>query len=72
MPAATVLFAAASGLGALLVFQVQLVLGKRLLPWFGGTSALWTTCLLFFQSALLAGYAWAHLLADRVLSAAAA
>jgi hypothetical protein len=65
MPAATVLFAAASGLGALLVFQVQLVLGKRLLPWFGGTSALWTTCLLFFQSALLAGYAWAHLLADR-------
>ena len=44
-----------SGLGALLLFQVQLVLGKQLLPWFGGTSAVWTTCLLFFQAALLAG-----------------
>jgi len=63
--ATTALFAAAAGLGALLLFQVQLATGKRLLPWFGGTSALWTTCLLFFQSALLAGYAWAHLLADR-------
>ena len=42
------------------------MLGKRLLPWFGGTSAVWTTCLLFFQAALLAGYAWAHLLADRL------
>jgi hypothetical protein len=61
----TALFAAAAGLGAMLLFQVQLVLGKRLLPWFGGTSALWTTCLLFFQSALLAGYGWAHLLAGR-------
>jgi spermidine synthase len=59
-------FAAAAGLGALLLFQVQLLLGKRFLPWFGGTSALWTTCLLFFQAALLAGYAWAHLLADRL------
>ena len=63
--AATALFAAATGIAAALVFQVQLVAGKRLLPWFGGTSALWTTCLLFFQSALVAGYAWAHLLADR-------
>jgi hypothetical protein len=59
-------FAAVVGLGALLLFQVQLVLGKRILPWYGGTSAVWTTCLLFFQAALLAGYAWAHLVAGRL------
>jgi spermidine synthase len=59
-------FAWVAGLGALLLFQVQLVLGKQLLPWFGGASAVWTTCLLFFQAALLAGYAWAHFLADRL------
>jgi spermidine synthase len=59
-------FAATAALGALLLFQVQLLLGKRLLPWYGGTSAVWTTCLLFFQVALLAGYAWAHLLVGRL------
>jgi len=59
-------FAWVVGLGALLLFQVQLVLGRQLLPWFGGASAVWTTCLLFFQAALLAGYAWAHFLADRL------
>ena len=37
------------------------MLGKRLLPWFGGTSALWTTCQLFFQLALLLGYAFLFL-----------
>ncbi len=57
------MFAGTVGVAALLLFQVQLVLGKRLLPWYGGTSAAWTTCLLFFQTALLAGYAWAHALA---------
>ena len=60
------MFAGTVGLAALLLFQVQLVLGKRLLPWYGGTSAAWTTCLLFYQAALLAGYAWAHLLAGRL------
>jgi hypothetical protein len=59
-------FAWVVGLGALLLFQVQLVLGKQLLPWFGGAPSVWTTCLLFFQAALLAGYAWAHGLADRL------
>jgi SAM-dependent methyltransferase len=58
-------FAWVAFLGALLLFQVQLVLGKQLLPWFGGTSAVWTTCLLFFQAALLAGYLWAHVLVAR-------
>jgi hypothetical protein len=59
-------FAAVVGLGAFLLFEVQLVLGKQLLPWFGGTSAMWTTCLLFFQAALLGGYVWAHLLSSRL------
>jgi hypothetical protein len=60
------LFAAVVGTGAFLLFEVQFVLGKRLLPWFGGASAVWTTCLLFFQAGLLGGYAWAHVLADRL------
>ncbi len=59
------LFATTVGVGSFLLFSVQLVLAKRLLPWFGGTSALWTTCQLFFQAVLLAGYAWAHALAGR-------
>ncbi|HVO09668.1 MAG TPA: fused MFS/spermidine synthase [Vicinamibacteria bacterium] len=62
-PGPTLLFAGVAGLGAFLAFSVQPLLGKRLLPWFGGTSALWTTCMLFFQAALLGGYAWAHALA---------
>ncbi|HLF93123.1 MAG TPA: hypothetical protein VJB14_06665, partial [Planctomycetota bacterium] len=48
-------------LSAFLLFQVQPLLSKWILPWFGGGSAVWTTCLLFFQSALFAGYAYAHL-----------
>ncbi|MDQ2824653.1 MAG: hypothetical protein M3R29_04320, partial [Verrucomicrobiota bacterium] len=47
-------------ISAFLLFQVQLILGKFLLPWFGGTSAVWTTCLLFFQVLLLAGYLYSH------------
>lgn len=53
-------FACAIGLGALLLFQVQFVLGKQVLPWFGGVPAVWSTCLVFFQTLLLAGYAYAH------------
>ena len=60
------MFAGVVFLGALLLFQVQLLLGKHLLPRYGGASAVWTTCLLFFQAALLAGYAWAHLLDSRL------
>jgi hypothetical protein len=47
-------------LGAFLVFQVQPLLGKYILPWFGGSPGVWTTCLLFFQVMLLAGYGYAH------------
>jgi spermidine synthase len=52
--------------GAFLLFQVQLILGKYILPWFGGTPSVWTTCLLFFQILLLAGYAYAHFLAMKL------
>src|SRR6266581_1976843 len=56
-------FGLAVFLGAFLLFQVQFILAKRLLPWFGGAPAVWTTCMLFFQVALLLGYAYAHGLA---------
>ncbi|HSU57214.1 MAG TPA: fused MFS/spermidine synthase [Candidatus Dormibacteraeota bacterium] len=46
--------------GAFLLFQVQPLMGKYILPWFGGGPGVWTTCLLFFQTMLLAGYAYAH------------
>ena len=51
--------------GAFLLFALELVLGKFTLPWFGGSPAVWTSCLLFFQSALLAGYAYAGWIARR-------
>ena len=47
---------------AFLLFQVQPLISKFILPWFGGTPSLWTTCMLFFQILLFAGYAYAHLL----------
>lgn len=46
--------------GAFLLFQVQPLIGKYILPWFGGSPGVWTTCMLFFQTVLLAGYAYAH------------
>jgi hypothetical protein len=52
-------------LSAFLLFQVQLIVAKSLLPWFGGAATVWTTCQLFFQVSLLAGYSYAHLLARR-------
>jgi hypothetical protein len=49
-------------LGACLLFAVEPMVAKFLLPSFGGTAAVWSTCLVFFQTLLLAGYAYAHLL----------
>jgi spermidine synthase len=46
--------------GAFLLFQIQPLFAKFILPWFGGSQAVWTTCMLFFQLFLLAGYAYAH------------
>jgi hypothetical protein len=48
-------------LSAFLLFAVQPMIGKMILPWFGGSAAVWNTCLLFFQAALLGGYLYAHL-----------
>jgi len=58
---AVVLFAATIFLSAALVFQVQPLIAKYVLPWFGGTPAVWTVCLLFFQIGLFFGYAYAML-----------
>jgi hypothetical protein len=55
-----VLFATAAFLGAFLLFCVQPMIAKMVLPHFGGAPAVWTTCMVFFQSALLAGYLYAH------------
>src|SRR5580692_3454817 len=52
-------------LSAFLLFQLQPMMGRFVLPWFGGGPAVWTTCMLFFQTALLAGYAYAHFLGSR-------
>src|SRR5215475_7916209 len=52
--------------GATLLFVVQPMVGKMILPLLGGTPAVWSTCMVFFQAALLAGYAYAHASASRL------
>src|ERR1035437_1400386 len=54
--------------GAFLLFQVEPLLARYILPWFGGTSAVWITCMLFFQLLLVVGYAYSHLIATRLQS----
>jgi hypothetical protein len=56
-------FAATIFLGSFLLFQVELIIAKIILPWFGGVASVWTTCMLFFQIMLLLGYLYAHGLA---------
>jgi len=58
---ATTIFA-----GAFLLFQIEPLIARYILPWFGGTSAVWITCVLFFQLLLVAGYAYSHLIAARL------
>jgi len=53
-------------LSAFLLFAVQPIIAKMILPWFGGTSAVWSTCMLFFQVVLLLGYVYAHWLHKRL------
>jgi hypothetical protein len=55
-----VLFASVLCLNALLIFWVQPMFAKMVLPLLGGSPSVWTTCMLFFQAALLAGYAYGH------------
>jgi hypothetical protein len=57
---ASAIHAMAICLGAFLLFQIQPMFAKRILPWFGGSAAVWITCMLFFQSGLLGGYLYAH------------
>jgi hypothetical protein len=53
------LFAATIFLGAFLLFLIEPLIAKLILPWFGGSAAVWATCLVFFQTALLLGYLYA-------------
>lgn len=55
-----VLYACTVFLSAFLLFLVQPIIAKQILPWFGGSASVWTTCLVFFQALLLAGYAYSH------------
>src|SRR5277367_4344888 len=54
-------------LSSFLLFLIEPIFAKLILPWFGGTAAVWTTCLVFFQVALLAGYFYAYLLVRRLI-----
>src|SRR5246127_4932606 len=55
------LYAATIFLSAFLLFQVQPLIAKFILPWFGGSAAVWSAALLFFQLVLLAGYFYAYI-----------
>ena len=55
-------FALTIFVSAFLLFQVQPLIGRFILPWFGGGPSIWTSCMLFFQIILLGGYLYAHLL----------
>ncbi len=57
-----ILYAASIFLSAFLLFQVQPLIAKIILPWFGGSAAVWAASMLFFQLILLAGYGYAHVL----------
>jgi SAM-dependent methyltransferase len=61
-----ILYAGAIFLGAFLLFLVQPIIAKQILPWFGGSAAVWATCMVFFQVVLLAGYAYADLTTRRL------
>ena len=54
------LFALTVFLSAFLLFQIQPMVAKMILPWFGGASSVWSTCLVFFQAELLLGYLYVH------------
>ncbi len=60
------LFAISIFLSAFLLFQIQPMIGKFILPWFGGTPAVWSTLMLFFEILLTGGYAYAYWLIGHV------
>ena len=53
-------------LSAFLLFQSELIIARHILPWFGSTPSVWTTCVLFFQVLLLAGYSYSHAVVSRL------
>ena len=66
MNASTLLLGGTIFSSAFLLFLVQPLMAKQILPWFGGSAAVWTVCMVFFQVLLLAGYAYADLLTRRL------
>jgi spermidine synthase len=60
------IYGSAIALSAFLLFLVQPIIAKQILPWFGGSAAVWTTCMVFFQCALLAGYFYSDWLVRRM------
>ncbi len=61
-----ILFGAVIFLSAFLLFLIQPIVAKLILPWFGGSAAVWMTCLVFYQTALLAGYWYANAMVTRL------
>src|SRR5512143_1727092 len=66
LTAVLLLYALTLFTGATLLFVMQPMVGKMILPLLGGTPAVWSTCMVFFQAALLGGYAYAHALTSRL------
>ncbi len=62
----SVLYSVTIFLGAFLLFLIEPLFAKIILPWFGGSAAVWAVCLVFFQSALLLGYAYADFVSRRL------
>src|SRR5678815_1197588 len=65
LPPTALSYALALFLGSTLLFLLEPIAAKRLVPLLGGSAAVWTTCLVFFQTALLLGYYVAHVLVTR-------
>lgn len=63
------LFATTVFLSAFLLFQIQPIVAKMILPWFGGSSSVWSVCIVFFQVELLLGYAYVHWLHEKLAPA---
>ena len=61
-PASSHLFRLTMFLGSFLLFLIQPIIAKMILPWFGGSAAVWTACMMFFQVMLVLGYAYSHVL----------
>src|SRR5918994_7153450 len=61
-----IVFGVTAFLSAALLFQVQMLFARHILPWYGGVPSVWTTCMLCFQVVLVAGYAYSHWLVRRL------